>query len=159
MYIYTQVHTYMCIYEYMNIYIYIYIYMYKYMLIYIYLYIYLCMYIYVSTYECMFVLVLSRIWWLMVPIETIEKGDLLPPWGLVEGREEASAYQHYFFKYKSPPVLRAGENRLFQLHLFVPQAAGFGWAPIQITDLKKAIWSRFEGWRKVGRRHTRVPRS
>ena len=46
------------------------------------------------------------------------------------------------------PALRArvGSNLLFQLTRFVPQVAGFRRSPVQIKDLRKAIWSCSEGW-------------
>ena len=45
----------------------------------------------------------------------------------------------------SPPALRGGANRRFQLPRFVPQVAGLRRAPVQIKELKKAVSSRFKG--------------
>jgi len=62
----------------------------------------------------------------------------------------------------SEPALRGGANRLSRLPWFVPQAAGFRRAPVQIKDLKKAIWWRvadLEGFAEahVVREHTPRP--
>jgi hypothetical protein len=38
-----------------------------------------------------------------------------------------------------PHALKAGANRLFQLPRYVPQAAGFLRAPLQLKELKIAI--------------------
>ena len=45
------------------------------------------------------------------------------------------------FEATTAPFARLGSNRHFQLPRFVPQVAGFRWAPVPINDPNKVVWS------------------
>ena len=49
-------------------------------------------------------------------------------------------------------------NRLFQSRWSVPQVTGFRQSPVQIKDLKKAIWSRRQGQEGRGDTACKAPR-